>query len=178
MSTMLRAKGKLFTAALTPDFRRLDIGYDVPVVSEALDVMFIMTYDYHGLWDNHNFTGHNAPIYFRDEENFEEHPGYKWNVYDTLNIWMDRGAPKDKMVMGIPAYGRGFTLDDPALDGLYCPANEGIPAGPYTRQKAFWGYQEILQAQNNDTLINLPGATPHDWKVVVDDCYKAPYMGK
>jgi len=176
MKAMLSAKGKLFTAALTPDFRRLDIGYDVPVVSEALDVMFIMTYDYHGLWDNHNFTGHNAPIYFRDEENFEEHPGYKWNVYDTLNIWMDRGAPKDKMVMGIPAYGRGFTLDDPALDGLYCPANEGIPAGPYTRQKAFWGYQEILQAQNNDTLINLPGATPHDWKVVVDDCYKAPYM--
>merc|ERR1712141_96063 len=84
MKAMLSAKGKLFTAALTPDFRRLDIGYDVPVVSEALDVMFIMTYDYHGLWDNHNFTGHNAPIYFRDEENFEEHPGYKWNVYDTL----------------------------------------------------------------------------------------------
>ena len=51
----------------------------------------------------------------------------------------------------------------------------GIPKGPYTRQKGIWGHQEILQAFNNDTLINLPDAKPGDWKVVVDDCYRAPY---
>ena len=63
-------------------------------------------------------------------------------------------------------------------DGLYCPANDGIPDGPYTRQLGIWGYQEILQAQNNDTLINLPNAEPHAWKTVTDDCIQAPYMGK
>ena len=53
--------------------------------------------------------------------------------------------------------------------------NLGIPAGPYTQQDGIWGYLEILQAFNNDTLINLPGATPHGWQSVVDDCYDAPY---
>merc|ERR1711997_346713 len=47
--------------------------------------------------------------------------------------------------------------------------------GPYTRQDGIWGYLEILQAFNNDTLINLPGAQPHGWTTVTDDCYDAPY---
>ena len=54
----------------------------------------------------------------------------------------------------------------------------GIPAGPYTQQDGIWGYLEVLQAFNNDTLINLPGAKPHDWTVVVDDCYDSPYACK
>ena len=33
-----------------------------------------------------------------------------------------------------------------------------------------------MQARNNDTLINLPGAEPHGWTDVVDDCADAPYM--
>ena len=51
----------------------------------------------------------------------------------------------------------------------------GIPKGPYTRQKGIWGHQEIMQAFNNDTLINLPDAKPGAWEIVVDDCYRAPY---
>ncbi len=63
------------------------------------------------------------------------------------------------------------------MDGLYCPADDGVPEGPYTRQIGIWGYQEIMQAQNNETLINLPDAVPKSWKIVTDDCYQAPYMG-
>ena len=51
----------------------------------------------------------------------------------------------------------------------------GIPAGPYTRQKGIWGYQEIMQAFNNDSLPWLPEAKPKGWTVVRDDCYRAPY---
>ena len=51
----------------------------------------------------------------------------------------------------------------------------GIPAGPYTQQDGIWGYLEILQAFKNDTLEWLPEATPHNWTVVTDDCYDAPY---
>ena len=47
--------------------------------------------------------------------------------------------------------------------------------GSYTRQDGIWGYQEIIQAFTNETLINLPDGKPKDWTVVVDDCYQAPY---
>ena len=78
--------------------------------------------------------------------------------------------------MGMPFYGRGFVLNDTQETGLYCGAHAGIPAGPYTRQDGIWGYYEILQAQNNQTLINLPNATAQSWTSVTDDCYQAPYM--
>ncbi len=78
--------------------------------------------------------------------------------------------------MGIPAYGRGFHLVSNEENGLYCPADDGIPAGPYTLQKGFLGYLEIMQAQFNDTFPTLPEATPGQWTIVTDDCYQAPYM--
>ena len=84
--------------------------------------------------------------------------------------------------MGIPAYGRGFQLvnwEEPNVqDGLYCLADKALPAGPYTLQKGFFGYQEIMQALYNDSLPALPEATPKAWKSVTDDCYKAPYIGE
>merc|ERR1719292_82916 len=47
--------------------------------------------------------------------------------------------------------------------------------GPYTRQNGIWGFYEVLQAFNNDTLVGLPGATAKGWEVVVDGCYMTPY---
>jgi GH18 family chitinase len=35
------------------------------------------------------------------------------------------GAPREKLVMGMPIYGRGFQLNDTADNGLYCPAKDG-----------------------------------------------------
>jgi len=37
------------------------VGYDVATLSENLDWIAVMTYDYHGQWDK--ITGHVAPMY-------------------------------------------------------------------------------------------------------------------
>ena len=84
--------------------------------------------------------------------------------------------PKEKINIGTAAYGRGFTMPKFSEEtGIYCPATGGMPAGPYTRQDGIWSYLEILQAFNNASLVNLPGATPKEWQRVVDGYYMAPY---
>jgi len=170
----LRAEGKLFTAAISPDYKRAGNGYDVPAISKEFDFFNIMDYDYHGSFDN--YTGHNAPLYGRHEEDGEDRPGHNWNLNDTVNYYIDAGMPREKMNVGMASFGHGFVLPEGTSEtGLYCPMIGGNPPGPYTRQEGFWEYYEILQAFNNDTLPWLPGATPHGWTTVVDGCVLAPY---
>lgn len=68
--------------------------------------------------------------------------------------------------MGLGTYGRGFTLDDPNQNGLYAPAANPIPAGPYTREAGTWGYNEICERQR---------AEPGQWTVREDPYYQSPY---
>lgn len=49
--------------------------------------------------------------------------------------------------MGMPLYGRGFTLSDASKNGVYAPAPYPIPAGPYTQQEGTWGYNEASEVQ-------------------------------
>ena len=72
----------------------------------------------------YRFTGHNAPLHGRAEEEWEDSPGYMFSVFDTLKIWMDAGAPAEKLLMGFAQYGRGMTLETEET-GIYCPAKDG-----------------------------------------------------
>lgn len=112
----------------------------------------------------------------RNDENHPGHPAYRFNTRDTIEYYIDLGMPLEKMVLGMASYGRGFQLVDPSNNGVYCPANDGFPWGPYTATKGFYSYFEILEAKVNETLWYLPEATPQGWVDVVDDCYEAPYM--
>jgi len=170
----LHAEGKLFTAAISPDYKRAGVGYDVPALAKEFDFVNVMDYDYHGAWDN--FTGHNTPLYGRHEEDIEGHPGHGFNLNDTINYYISEGMPREKINVGLATFGHGFVLPEGSEEtGLFCPAVSGNPKGPYTGTVGFWGYYEILQAFNNDTLPWLPGATPHGWTTVVDGCVLAPY---
>lgn len=53
--------GLILTAAVSPSKQVIDHAYDVPALSKHLDLVSVMTYDYHGQWDKK--TGHVAPMY-------------------------------------------------------------------------------------------------------------------
>ena len=170
----LHAKSLILTAATSPDFERLDLGMDLPRVVEAIDFINVMGYDYHGAWDN--FTGLNTPLYGRNDEGDADHPGYRFNINDTINYYIERGADPLKLNLGIASYGRGFTLPDNTNDnGVYCQTVGPIPSGHITHEAGMWSYYEVLEALTNETLPDLPGAVPKQWETIIDGCYKAPY---
>jgi hypothetical protein len=59
---------------------------------------------------NAMWTGHNSPLYGRPEEESEDSPGYHWNANFSAHYWLEGGARKSQLLLGLAAYGRGFTL--------------------------------------------------------------------
>merc|ERR1712136_613729 len=105
----------LLTAAVSAGDGTIELAYEVKEICEILDLVHLMAYDFHGgSWEE--FTAHNAPLMgntagLPDTEMF--------NLEDATDIWFDAGCPPNKMVMGIPTYGRTYTLKDPANDYGY-----------------------------------------------------------
>ncbi|PNF16877.1 putative chitinase 10 [Cryptotermes secundus] len=145
-----RPKGYMLTTAVSPSKVVIDAGYDVPTLSENMDWIAVMTYDYHGQWDK--ITGHVAPMY--------PHPDdidVTFNANFSINYWIKQGADPKKIVMGMPMYGQSFSLADNNNHGLNAPTYGGGEAGDSTRARGFLSYYEIC------TNIQKRG-----WKVVKD----------
>lgn len=118
----------------------IDSAYNVKALAPYLDSMHIMCYDYYGSWDKK--VGLNAPL-----ENDED-----LNVKFSIDYFLKLGAPAEKIMMGLPFYGRTFLAN--SNGNLGDETDEQGFAGPYTRENGFMGYNEICSALSSSS----------DWK--------------
>ena len=113
-------------------------GYDVPNVAKYLDFINLMAYDFHGKWEKQ--AGHNAPLFAPSSDS-------EWrkqlSVSFAAKMWTRLGTPKHKLVIGMPTYGRSFTLSDRSQYVVNSPAKDGGKAGEYTREAGFLAYYEV-----------------------------------
>ncbi|CAG2058831.1 unnamed protein product, partial [Timema podura] len=133
-----QAKGLLLSAAVGASILTVDTSYDVPSVAEHLDMINVMTYDFHGSWDT--ITGENAPMYADSSETTELARGL--NVDTCIQNWLAKGAPASKINLGMGTYGRSFTLQSADNSVLGAPISGAGTAGPYTREAGTLGYNE------------------------------------
>ena len=61
-----------------------------------------------------------------------------------MSQWHSSGAPKDKLMVGIPFYGRSFTLADEKVNGPGARATKAGKKGPYTEEEGFLSYYEVI----------------------------------
>jgi len=88
---------------------------DVADIAEIVDWFLVMTYNYSGPWSP--VAGHNAPLHARRDL------GYSLSVARSVEFVLgERGLPAEKLLLGIPFYGRLFKGSE-----LYGSASGGEP---------------------------------------------------
>ncbi|XP_055600306.1 probable chitinase 10 [Uranotaenia lowii] len=150
LAVEFRPRKWLLSAAVSPSKMVIDAGYDVPVLAEYFDWIAVMTYDFHGNWDKQ--TGHVAPLYYYPGDTYDY-----FNANFSINYWIEKGAPPQKLVMGMPCYGQSFALADNNKNGLNEKSYGPGEAGEFTRAGGFLAYYEICEKVNR-----------HGWTVTRD----------
>ncbi|XP_037776380.1 endochitinase-like [Penaeus monodon] len=160
------------TAGVPVSRFRLDAGYHIPQLCRALDAVHLMTYDLRGDWVG--FADVHSHMYPRPHDS----PYYsQFNVNDGVQLWLDYGCPREKLVLGVPFYGRTYTLLDPANNTMGSAiSGRGLPA-PFTRAEGFMAYFEICRyliddpewIQEYDAFGLVPFAYRGDQWVGYDD---------
>ncbi len=65
----------------------------------------------------------------------------------TIKHYIKKGADPEKLVLGIPTYGRSYTLFNPNSTDLGAPADGPGEQGEATREKGYLAYYEVLKKQ-------------------------------
>jgi len=151
------------TAAVSAGKGTMDKAYNIPMMNQYLDFYNIMTYDYHGGWED--FLGHNAPLYMRPDE-ANDPLNSIFNVDYSINYWIKQGADKSKMVMGMPFYGRSFEIDGSGKTRIGDKVVDMSPEGFISGERGVLGYNEFCEIYKNHSS---------EWTIEYDPHYRAPF---
>ncbi|XP_055709489.1 mucin-2 isoform X2 [Phlebotomus papatasi] len=146
----------LLTMAVPAGTEYIEKGYDIPKLNKYLDWFNLLTYDYHSAFEP--AVNHHSPLLSLqedDEYNFEA----ELNIDYTIKFYLNQGADRDKLVVGIPTYGRTYTLFNPDATDIGSPSDGPGAQGDATREKGYLSYYEICQMIKDDP----------EWTVVQPD---------
>lgn len=62
----------------------------------------------------------------------------------TVKHYLELGADRNKLVLGIPTYGRSYTLFNPDATDIGSPADGPGEQGDATREKGYLAYYEVI----------------------------------
>uniref|UniRef100_A0A2C9K291 GH18 domain-containing protein n=1 Tax=Biomphalaria glabrata TaxID=6526 RepID=A0A2C9K291_BIOGL len=127
----------LVSVAVASGVWQASSSYNVTSLDQYVDMVYVMTYDYHGSWQK--TTGLNAPMFSNDG----------LDVHSTISWYTNNGLRADKIFLGIALYGRTWTLADPSLNGVGAPAVDSGIAGNCTKEKGTLAYFEICDLLRN-----------------------------
>ncbi|XP_069335083.1 chitinase-3-like protein 2 isoform X1 [Eulemur rufifrons] len=141
----------LLTAGVSAGRQMIDNSYQVKKLAKELDFINLLSFDFHGPWEKPLVTGHNSPL---RKGQLDGRSSSYYNVEYAVGYWLHKGMPPEKVVLGIPMYGRSFTLAS-AESAVGTPASGPGAAGPITESPGFLAYYEICQFLQQAKITRL-----------------------
>ncbi|WP_448143185.1 glycoside hydrolase family 18 protein [Stenotrophomonas bentonitica] len=132
-----RGPHRLLTAALPAGRVQTDgpydpaLSYELKELGKALDFINLMSYDMGTGFSK--VSTFNAPLRAVPQDPLAPEQR-RWNsVEGAVQYYRQHGVPNDKLVLGVPFYGRGFKVTTESADGLYQPYSAPFDAGDWRR---------------------------------------------
>jgi chitinase len=126
------------TAFLPAAPAKMDAGFEAKKLFKLFDFATVQGYDFHGTWEQRT----NQQSSLRVPPGAPDNPDFSIDV--AIRGWIDRGAPRGKLVLGIPYYGQGWTGVTGGGTGLFNLATgpaPGVFAAGIEDYKALKGLQ-------------------------------------
>uniref|UniRef100_A0A1A9Z6A5 chitinase n=1 Tax=Glossina pallidipes TaxID=7398 RepID=A0A1A9Z6A5_GLOPL len=143
----------LLTMAVPAGIEYIEKGYDIPKLNKYLDWFNVLTYDFHS--SHEPSVNHHAPLYPLEEDS-EYNYDAELNIDYSIKYYLKAGADRNKLVLGIPTYGRSYTLINEESTEIGAPAEGPGEQGDATREKGYLAFYEICNNIKEDP----------DWEVV------------
>jgi chitinase len=141
------------TAFLPANPAFIDRGFEVSKVFRDLTFATIQGYDYHGAWEP--TTNQQSSI----KTPAADPTSPKFSSQVAVDAYLTRGAPKNKVVLGVPFYSRGWTGVTNKDNGLFQPATGPAPA---TYEAGYEDYR-ILKNQLGRFTVHRDVKAGHAW---------------
>lgn len=135
-------------------------------MDQYLDAWHLMAYDYSGSWSN--FTGHDANLY----PNPDDANSTPYSTDKAVTDYIAAGVPADKLVLGVPLYGRSFQ----ATAGIG-QTYTGIGSG--TWEDGVWDYKALPKEGATESFDDVAvGAYSYDPATQELISYDTPEVAK
>jgi chitinase len=93
--------------AIPASVARAEAGFDFINLAPSVHFFNVMAYDLHGIWDDPRIAGAHSDIV---------------GIGEAIDYILNNSTvPASQVVLGLPAYGRSFTLSDDTCLSLGCP---------------------------------------------------------
>ncbi|RUS91483.1 hypothetical protein EGW08_000807, partial [Elysia chlorotica] len=148
-STKTQTERLLLTAAVAANVDTAQNGYEIDKIFEHLDFAYLMSFDFHGPQDP--ATAHGSPL---RAGRWERGSAGSLNLEKAAEFYANKGAPKDRLVLGIPFHGKTFTLKDEQLNAFGSPSKGPGEMGDYSQEPGTLYYYEICKMITKGATVN------------------------
>lgn len=145
LSEIFKERGWLLTVSAPASRFRIEDGFTPSKLAEVVDFVNVEAYDFHK--DREPVADHHSNLHSR--------PGDSGlniflSVDYAVHFWLKKGLPRSKLVVGLPFFGRSFTLQFANETGLGAAIKGPGREGFYTQTPGLLAYFEICDLVLNE----------------------------